>query len=279
MKFLIYILPLELLSRFFGYFSRISFYPPLQKLLIKYYIKTYKVNCQEAGKPIEEYKSLSDFFVRSLKTKLRPLAMPKDKNLVSSPVDATLSVYGNIKNNTLIQAKKYFYTIEELLQDHLLAAKFLNGTYLVFYLSPSDCHRIFSPINAKVLLTAHIRGKLFPVNEWAVNKINKLFVRNERIVTLLETPSKKKCAVVMIGATNVGSIHLHYDKSMISNTWNRNSKTNTYTNPIPLKRGEELGYFAMGSTVILLFENKLFKAKTKLETGAPIQYGEKIGTL
>ena len=131
----------------------------------------------------------------------------------------------------------------------------------------------------KIISTNYIKGKSFPVNEWALFNINKLFVRNERIVSLLETDNKKSCAMVMVGATNVSSIHLNYDNEIYSNKWFRKSETKYYKEKISLKCGDEIGYFSMGSTVILLFEKNSFTLEKNLTFPKQIKYGEKIGKL
>ena len=276
--FFIKTLPLSLLSRLFGIFSRTKFPKQLQLLILKIYSGIYKLNLDEAQKNITEYKSLNEFFIRSLKKEIRPI--PKEKNLVISPVDGRLVTCSKIKKNILIQAKNYFYTVEELIQNEILSKKFIDGYYFLFYLSPKDCHRIFTPTNIKkIISTNYIKGKSFPVNEWALFNINKLFVRNERIVSLLETDNKKSCAMVMVGATNVSSIHLNYDSEIYSNKWFRKSETKYYNEKISYKCGDEIGYFSMGSTVILLFEKNSFTPEKNLIFPKQFKYGEKIGKL
>ena len=273
--FFLRILPTALLSRLFGIFSRARFPPPLQNFIIKVYARLYNVNLSEAGKSIEQYKSLNEFFTRSLKKGSRPLA--KGKNTLISPVDGVLSGMGRIHNDSLLQAKGMKYSLEDLLGEHEYTKRFIWGHYLLFYLSPKDCHRIYSPLGMRVFAYDYIPGRLLPVNEGAAQSIPRLFARNERLVSLFHCKDKI-AAMVMVGASNVGSFRVNYEKNLYTNTWQRKAHRHVYEKAIAFSRGAEFGRFEMGSTVILLFENKTFQPVFGLGIPKLVHYGEMLGS-
>ena len=272
--FFLWILPTAFLSRLFGIFSRIHFPAPLQTLIIKFYVWLYDVNLKEAQKSIGQYKSLNEFFTRALKNKSRPLAKGKDSLI--SPVDGVLSGMGKIHRGQLLQAKGRGYSLAELLGNSEYTKPFLGGYYLLFYLSPKDCHRIYSPLALKVFAYNYIPGRLLPVNELAVRTISKLFVRNERLISLFHCKNKI-AAMVMVGASNVGSMRVPYDKHLYTNSWRSKAHSRAYKKPLSFARGAEFGRFEMGSTVILLFEKNSFKPSQSLRTPRSVQYGEMLG--
>ncbi len=228
---------------------------------------------------LEKYPSLNAFFTRRLRPGCRPIA--KGADTLISPVDGQLSMLGKIDKGLLLQAKGHSYTLSELLQGLPFEKRFVNGKYCTFYLSPRNYHRIHFPCNAMVIAHSWLPGRLLPVNQAAVEQIDRLFVGNERLVSLLEH-RRGLIAMVKVGAFNVGSIRVGYNRDLYTNRRaNRHGLSkgyHQYAKALRFLRGEELGYFEMGSTVILLFERNCFRFAEHIRAPMSICYGEKIGT-
>ena len=208
LRYILYLLPLAFLSRLFGVFSRIQFPKNLQLYINNYYACLFQLNMSEASQKLDEYKSLNALFVRQLKPSVRTIPK-KEAKAILSPVDGKMYSSGKLEEKTLLTIKQQHYIMAELLLASEKSQFFLGGSYQIFYLSPKDCHRIFSPCDANITGYHYISGKLFPVNEWAVAHIPALFTRNERLILWLEH-KKKEMALIAVGATNVGSIHFNY---------------------------------------------------------------------
>lgn len=243
------VMPKKTVSRWMGRFAR----SPFSRRLIPYFIRRFDVDLSQVEKPISQYPTLLDFFVRGLKEGSRPVDL--DSTCVVSPVDGTVSQSGTIENGTLLQAKGVTYTLEALLGGNQeKVEKFSGGQFVTIYLSPRDYHRIHLPIRGKVKGLTYIPGSLFPVNPFGVRRIPGLFARNERLITYLNGPVDEM-ALVKVGATNVGSIRVVYDKEIYTNRRGKKVIENrTYVDLDEMEKGEELGRFEFGSTVILLFE-------------------------
>ncbi len=228
----------------------------------------FGVSIQEAEKPLTQYASISAFFARALKPEFRPIAHES----VVCPVDGKVQEYGSVLGSKLIQAKGVFYTLEDLIPT-LEAAHFKEGAFITYYLAPKDCHRIFSPVEGVIEGVCHVPGKLYPVREPHISGTPGIYTKNERIITILSTP-KGRVAVVKVGAFNVGTISVPFDPDIRSNTGKRVLQEKRYPMPIPIKKGEWLGTFHLGSTVILVFEKDMLLPKW--DYGA-VQYGQAIG--
>jgi phosphatidylserine decarboxylase len=271
---LLTILPKNLISKLFGMFTYIKLPRFLMIPILRAFAKLYKINVSEAELNIQEYNSLNQFFTRALKAGAR--IIDSAENGVVSPVDARITNYGDINENTLIQAKDIDFSVRELIGSEKYFKFFENGKFMTLYLSPQDYHRIHSPFYGKILGYYYEPGKLFPVNNLAVIGIKSLFPKNERLITFLQT-EYGKIAVVKVGASNVGKIRVTYDNKIVTNSWIRFPKDVEYTNVnIYIDKGAELGRFEMGSTVILIFEKDTidFENITKEEK---VQYGSTIG--
>ena len=218
----------------------------------------YGIDPNEAEKAMHEYASLNDFFTRRLKPGLRPLDSAADTLI--SPVDAKISGIGPIEDGTLINVKGQNYTVEELLNRSPRAVNYHHGFYIVLYLSPTDYHRIHSPVAGKVQEKEHVPGKVYPVNEFGMRHMKRTLSRNERLITYVRHEGGE-VAVVKVGAMNVSSIR--------------------YVDPQTeqLERGEELAYFEFGSTVVLLIESGTFKVRSDLMVNSKVKMGESLGTL
>lgn len=248
----------------------------VKNYIIQRFIKKYQVDMSEAL--IEDpstYTSFNDFFIRHLKPECRPLAHAD----IISPVDGYISEIGSIEEGQLLQAKGHYYSVSELLAgNNEIASEFINGHFATLYLSPKDYHRVHAPIQAQLTSMTYVPGALFSVKPSTVRVIPKLFTRNERLVIFFSTPIGPM-AIVMVGAMIVGAIGTSWhgdikrSKNRVDFTYNPSSIT-------PLAQGDEVGYFKLGSTVVLLFANGAnIRWNKDLKTGSRLRFGEALGDI
>jgi phosphatidylserine decarboxylase len=253
---LLKILPKNVLSHYIGKLLHVRWPQPLAQWSIQVFAKIYKINIAEAEKPLEEYTSIGDFFVRRLREGVRPLAPAE----LIHPADAVLTQLGPLQDGNLIQAKGKNYKLQDLLQEEpgsQSLQELKNGAFAVYYLCPTDYHRVHSPVSGVVRKVRWIPGTLWPVNSISTQEVERLFCVNERVVVYIETP-QGLCVVVLVGATNVGQMSLSFEDSVHTN--NLKQKTiweKSYEPGLSMKAGDELGAFHMGSTVVLVCEEKL----------------------
>ena len=245
MTFLQFLLPQHLLSRLMFRFARIQI-PWIKNRFTSWFVSNYKVNLNEAQlEDIEEYKHFNDFFTRALKDGSRPISDSK----VVSPVDGVVSQFGSIKEALIVQAKGKKYSVEALLAEN--SKNDLYTSFVTIYLSPKDYHRIHMPLDGSLKTMKYIPGNLFSVNQRTVNNIDQVFARNERLVCYFDS-EYGEIALVMVGAIFVGSMETSWE-GQITPPYSKSIKTYDYdSRQIELSKGEELGRFNMGSTVILL---------------------------
>lgn len=239
-------------SRVFGSFASKKFPKVLQVCINKTYVKLMKVDLSECL-DVTSYSSLNALFTRKLEVK-REFIDKEDEFI--SPCDAFISECGDIKEQKALQIKGFEYRVRELLSDFISKAtkdRLIGGKYINFYLSPKDYHRYHVPIDMQVKKAIHIPGKLYPVNFKWLNKIAELFVENERVVLECYTKDKKLFFMVFVGALNVGKMKFVFDKSINTNAKSTKEKLYMY-DELWLKKGDELGRFEMGSTIVMLFE-------------------------
>lgn len=269
------ILPKGFISRVFGYTSLIPVPQGLLKRIIAWYSLKYGVNLGEAEIPAEGFKNLNKFFTRKLKSGVRKI--DEDKRSIVATTDSRVDQYGDITDDSILQAKGVDYSLRELIPS-IEAEKFINGKYITLYLSPGDYHRIHSPVSGRITGFFNIPGKLYTVQTFMVKGFKGLFAVNERLITYIDT-DHGAVAVCKIGAMNVGKISLSYDNS-VTNRFFRSKNEYIYDeNKMPsVKKGDEIGVFNLGSTVIILFENGMMEFDD-LKDGQIVKVGEKIGTL
>ena len=245
----------------------------LKNTAIQYFIRHYGVDMESAlQSDPRAYLSFNDFFTRHLKPEIRPIAEGAD-NFVS-PVDGRISQCGYLDQGRLIQAKNYTYTSHELLGGGDCSdGAFQAGSFACFYLAPRDYHRVHMPLDGKLLTMKYIPGRLFPVRPYLVNGLDGLFTRNERIVTIFQTVYGKM-AIVLVGALLVGNIHIEWH-GRVGPT--REVEKWDYAEQASFKKGAEMGYFCLGSTVIVLFDEAEVNGLEKLAYDAPVQYGQALG--
>jgi len=273
-----YLIPHHLLSRLVHKLTRLNC-PSWKNFLIKIFIRYYKIDLNEILiNDINDYPNFNSFFTRSLTPQSRPLA--KEPNAVISPVDAKISAMDIITNQINFEAKGYNYSLLTLLGGELTRAeRFIGGNFIICYLSPRDYHRIHMPIAGRLREMVYIPGRLFAVNDSAVNVIPNLFTRNERVVIIFDTVVGPM-ALVLIGALFVGSIETVWAQEITPPAGN---KTKTWIYPdigadsITLGKGAEIGRFNMGSTVIILFGAGAVALEKTINTGTVLRMGEKLG--
>ncbi|BBM87921.1 archaetidylserine decarboxylase [Candidatus Uabimicrobium amorphum] len=266
---LLYLLPKNLLSYIVGILTSLKLPQFILKPLIATFVRAYKVSMNEAVPA--KYRTFNEFFTRALRPECRPI--DEDTHSIVSPVDGIVGYSGEIKRDTLIQAKGREYSLDAFVANKEYAEIFRGGVYMTIYLSPSHYHRIHTPVAGKVTSLNYIPGKLYPVNPFAINNIDHIFSKNERLISIIESDTAGKVAVVKVGATNVGKIKVVYDSVTSNNFW-RKGVFKTYED-VNLQKCEELGRFELGSTVVLLFE----KGKVKLTQDTPesdVLLGQKI---
>ncbi len=271
-----YILPHRLLSSVVYRLMRIE-NRTVKNFIINKISKTYKVNMQEAASDnLDDYKHFNAFFTRQLKEGVRTI----DTNVKSiiSPVDGAISQCGDIKQGRIFQAKGFDFTVEELLAcDQQTAKYYQDGQFATIYLSPKDYHRMHAPLDCEVSKTVHIPGRLFSVAKWTAESIPRLFARNERLVCYLET-QYGQIAYVLVGAIMVSSMETVFN-GLVTPPYAKKVTEVPIIGNQKLVKGDEVGRFNMGSTVILLFPPGLAELEKNLTESKIVKLGEKIATI
>lgn len=223
----------------------------------------------EAEETAGEYVNFNDFFIRKLKNGARPIH--NDPKSVVSPVDGRIVAFGKLERGRILQAKGLDYSLEELIGAPPVSGALVGGSYITIYLAPGDYHRIHSPVDGILTFSIHIPGTLWPVNDAAASTILNLFVKNERVSTGLDTPGGT-VVLVKVGAFNVGSIRVVYDREV-----GRGRRTRFRPYPMPRKfsKGEEIARFEMGSSVVLLLP-RTYTLNESLQIGARVKLGEPV---
>jgi len=247
--YFIWVLPRNSFNRLCGFIADIQFPRFLLTFLIRLFSWKYGVNLKEASKPVSEYKNFNEFFTRELLPDARTLN--PDKKTIISPVDGLLGQSGVINKEVLIQAKGLEYRLVDLLKDSKKSKFYDGGFFITIYLAPFNYHRIHSMVSGEVRQFCYIPGDLWTVSPLGVHHVPELFARNERLITYFET-DKGECAIVKIGATVVGRIRVVYHDIM-SNKPGATFHKGVLDPPFIVERGDEVGIFELGSTVICLF--------------------------
>ena len=267
-------LPKQALTALAGFLASIKI-SGIKNYLIRFFIRKHHINMSEAlDENIDNYADFNAFFIRQLKPECRPIAHAT----IVSPVDGYVSQIGSINKGSLIQAKGRDYSVHELLAGNdVLSSAFDDGLFATLYLSPQDYHRVHMPIDATLKEMIYVPGKLFSVQPVTTRVIPKLFARNERLVVVFDT-SVGQMAMVLVGATIVGAIGTAWEGDVVRTNKPRHvdySKTDAFSTA--LRQAEEMGYFKLGSTVILLFSDKQrVQWKQSLKPGDKIQFGEAL---
>lgn len=243
----------------------------LTTALIRWFVGKYKVNMTEAANPnIASYASFNEFFTRALRSGARPLA---DADFIC-PVDGAISQFGKIEQDQIFQAKGHNYSTTALVGGNAeLAARFENGSFATLYLSPRDYHRIHMPCDGRLLRMIYVPGTLFSVNPTTARGVPGLFARNERVVCLFEGPSGP-FVLTLVGATIVGSMQTVWHGVVNPPRLDKVREWHYDKQYIQLKKGEEMGRFLLGSTVVMLFPKDALAFTDKWQPAAAVRLGE-----
>ena len=265
-----YLLPKQALTVFAGKVANLKG-GSMTVRLIQWFVGRYKVNMAEAANSdIRSYATFNDFFTRALRSDARPLA---DATFIC-PVDGAISQFGPIENDQLFQAKGHTYSSTALVGgDRDLAAKFQDGSFATLYLSPRDYHRIHMPCDGRLTRMIYVPGDLFSVNPVTARGVPGLFARNERVVCVFES-EQGPFVLTLVGATIVGSMATVWH-GVVNPPRSREIKEWTYdTQQVVLKKGEEMGRFLLGSTVVMLFPKNVLQFNPQWSPARAVRMGE-----
>ena len=265
-----YLLPKQALTTLAGKFASARL-GGLTTSVIRWFVGRYNVNMGEAANPdITSYASFNDFFTRALKDGARPLA---DAALVC-PVDGAISQFGPIAKDQVFQAKGHSYSTTALVGgDAALGARFENGHFATLYLSPRDYHRIHMPCAGSLTRMIHVPGELFSVNPTTARGVPGLFARNERVVCVFES-AQGPFVLVLVGATIVGSMATVWHGQVNPPRPGTLRQWDYAPGQVSLQKGEEMGRFLLGSTVVMLFPQGPLQFNPQWAPARPIQLGE-----
>ncbi|XP_069789205.1 phosphatidylserine decarboxylase proenzyme, mitochondrial isoform X4 [Narcine bancroftii] len=296
-------IPTRLLSRAWGRLNQVELPIWMRKPVYNLYIWTFGVNMKEAAvEDLQHYRNLSEFFRRKLKPQARPVC---DSHCVISPADGKILHFGRVKNCEVEQVKGVTYSLETFLgpqtwsenlaisinntettfQEHLVTKEGNDLYHCVIYLAPGDYHCFHSPTDWRVSHRRHFPGSLMSVNPGVARWIKELFCHNERVV-LAGDWTHGFFSLTAVGATNVGSIRIYFDNDLHTNSprymkgsYNDFSFiTNNNKGGVTMRKGEHLGEFNLGSTIVLIFEGpKDFTFN--LKPGQKIRFGEALGSI
>lgn len=259
-----------LFSRMFGRLADIRRPRRLVRFIIGKFVRMYHIDLEPVEHPIDHYASLSAFFIRRLKPDARPIDSREDA--IVSPVDARILTAGRIsENGEALQIKGRRYRVSDLIPDPVNPIDFANGSYVQLYLSPRDYHRIHHPVDGQIVRARHVRGRLFPVNEFSLNRFDGVLAKNDRILVQLESRGRTLYAA-LVGALNVGRIGL----TAADYETNRGQRlTDIPIHQPEAAKGTEMGWFCMGSTVVLI--DPAGAIQWTVEPGDRVQVGNTIG--
>jgi phosphatidylserine decarboxylase len=269
-------LPQAALSRSLGRLADVPVPRGMRRTVFGRFARAVGADLSEVERPIQDYATLNEFFVRRLKPGLRE--WPADRLAVASPVDGIIGAVGRVEQGTAVQAKGRRYSVGELLGDPAEQQAYEGGWFITLYLSPRHYHRVHAPVGGAITRALHIPGTLLPVNAPSVAHIPDLFARNERVLCVIASPVGA-AAVVAVGAYNVARISTAFDPSWggarawVSNRRDPLVRERRYDPPVPVDRGAELMAFHLGSTVVLLFPAGTLELDPGCRPGEEVRLG------
>ncbi|MDX1403920.1 MAG: archaetidylserine decarboxylase [Woeseiaceae bacterium] len=251
---------------------------PVKDFLIRRFVSMYAIDVEEADHPVPDgYASLNDFFTRSLVADARPIE--RAAATIVSPVDGTVSAAGAIESTSLLQAKGKRYSLSDLLMTDVPdAERFVDGQFATLYLAPHNYHRVHSPMNGRLIAARYVPGSLYSVNDASVSLVPGLFTRNERLICHFDG-EPVSFALVFVGALNVGSISTPWTDEIRprrKGTVQEFDLQKSDHSP-DVKKGDCIGHFNMGSTVVLLFPPDAVTFEDTLVAGSEVRMGRAIG--
>jgi phosphatidylserine decarboxylase len=269
-----YLLPQHALSRLILCATRVRA-PWFKNGLIRGFLGLYAIDMAEAAQSDPfSYGSFNEFFTRALKPDARSMAA--DPRAIACPVDGTISEAGRIDGVALLQAKGRRYTLTELLAGCSWGRDFEGGSFATIYLAPFNYHRVHMPVRGQLRETVYVPGRLFSVNATTAAHVPNLFARNERVLILFDT-AFGEVALILVGALNVGSMATVWAGDITPAA--KRVVTTLPPQRVALDKGEELGRFNMGSTVILLFQPRRARWQENVSAGVAVKVGQALGSL
>jgi phosphatidylserine decarboxylase len=273
------LLPKHIITRFVHWLARIRVVA-IKNFLIRRFVRFFGVNTSDVAKAVpEDFADFNDFFIRDLAPGARLIDNAADA--LVSPVDGTVSASGTIRSDTIFQAKGLNYSLSELLATDLTDVEtFSDGSFATIYLAPYNYHRVHSPLAGRLVAANYVPGDLYSVNAATVSLLPGLFVRNERLVCHFQTEIGKMI-LIMVGALNVGSISTLWSGEIRPRSSGVSSAIDLYDTTVStsVRKGGLLGWFNMGSTVILLMPPETCSWQSNLTAGNTVLMGESIGAL
>ncbi len=272
-----YVLPKHLLTAIIWRIARIQ-HTATKDFLITRFVSLFDVDIENVKKSVpDDFETFNDFFVRELTADARPV--DRQTNSIVSPVDGTVSIATQISGGALIQAKGFEYSVEDLLAtDTQEATEYVDGSFTTIYLAPYNYHRVHAPIDGELIAARYVPGDLFSVNEATVGRVQGLFRRNERLVMHFKT-ANGPMALVFVGALNVGSISTPWSGEVRPRKTGVVDVLNLSAHSTTVEKGDLLGWFNMGSTVIVLLPKNTCTWDEQLKSGKSLRMGESIGSL
>ncbi len=272
-----YLLPKHWLTAVIWRIARIR-NKTVKNFLITRFASLYKVDLEEVLLDVPDgFANFNEFFTRELAPGERPI--DNDNDIIVSPVDGTVSVAGPILDDTILQAKGIDYSLDDLLATDLEEARaYIDGQFATIYLAPYNYHRIHAPLDGKLVAARYVPGDLFSVNEATVARVNGLFRRNERLIMHFDT-RRGPAVLIFVGALNVGSMSTPWTGEIRPQMTGVVEDLDLSSAPTDINKGDLLGWFNMGSTVILLLPNGVCEWDEEMTPGETLQMGEAIGRL
>ncbi|WP_341582414.1 archaetidylserine decarboxylase [Marinobacter metalliresistant] len=273
-----YIAPQRAISHLAGRLADDDRSSALKNRVIHWFIGRYGVDMSEAAEPDPEaYPSFNAFFTRALKPGIRPLA--EGEETLVSPVDGVISQLGQVTGDRIFQAKGQSFSLSELLGGiEKTTAPFAGGEFSTIYLSPKDYHRIHMPMAGTLREMIHIPGKLFSVNPVTAENVPNLFARNERVACIFDTDAGPM-ALVLVGAMIVGSVETRWAGVVVPGSKGVTATHYEGEQAVTFAKGEEMGRFRLGSTVIMVMPKGAVSWNSDQIAGKTVRMGEAFGTL
>ena len=271
------IIPQHLLSRGIAKLAD-SQIPWIKNTFIQWFVKHYQVDLSEAKiETARGFKSFNEFFTRELKPGRRPIC--SDDNAIASPADGAISELGDIELGSIMQAKGQYYSLSQLLAGNAEQCNtYMGGKFATIYLSPKDYHRVHMPLDGELLNTTYVPGDLFSVNQATANQVPGLFARNERLICEFAN-EQGKFIMILVGAMIVAGIETVWSGQVAPVKARISHQDFSSSQAVTLAKGDEMGRFKLGSTVILLFENQQTAFNSALANGVSVTMGQQLGTL
>ena len=272
-----YLLPKYWLTSIVYHVARIR-HPGFKDFLITRFVRFYGVDTRDTKLDVPaQFLTFNEFFIRELADGTRPI--DSDVRALTAPVDGTVSQVGQLHGNAILQAKGIEYSLDDFLATDIDDARaYADGSFATFYLAPYNYHRVHAPIAGTLVSATYVPGNLFSVNTATTETIRGLFRRNERLILRFGT-AYGPAAVIFVGALNVGSISTPWSGVIRPRSSGVAATINLGGEPVKVNKGDLLGWFNMGSTVVLLLPKGACNWHENLAAGVAVRVGEAVGEL